>query len=303
MSWQNNLKNIYISSSLIPRVYTFFTKPFSRIFRHLEPTPSSAPSRTLKKITAVVPNYNYARFLPRRIESILSQTYPVSELIILDDASTDDSDEIIESLLEKFQKKYKNITFSYIKNPKNTGKPISQWGKAFDLAHGDYIWIAEADDYSDKFFLATVMPAFDDEEVIMSYSNSVAVNKNDSILSYDFAMHAGKLNKSHFKSSYINDGKREIEEVLKHRCTIPNVSAVVFRKAKSIPFTKYLEEAKKFTQVGDWYFYLSVLAHGKISFTRQSLNFFRLSSGSVTSKSRNSEKHQKEIVFIKSIWK
>ena len=116
-------------------------------------------------------------------------------------------------------------------------------------------------------------------------------------------MHAGKLNKTHFKRSYVNDGKKEIKEVLLQRCTIPNVSAVVFRNKKDIPFDKYLEEAKRFTQVGDWYFYLKVLSHGKIAFSRQSLNFFRLSGTSVTSKSRNSSEHLKEIEQIKNIFK
>ena len=49
------------------------------------------------KVTAVIPNYNYERFLNERIDSILFQTYPVNELIILDDCSTDKSVELIES--------------------------------------------------------------------------------------------------------------------------------------------------------------------------------------------------------------
>ena len=49
----------------------------------------------LKKVSAIVPNFNYARFLKDRIYSILNQTYPVYELIMLDDASTDNSVQII----------------------------------------------------------------------------------------------------------------------------------------------------------------------------------------------------------------
>ena len=43
------------------------------------------------KISIIVPNYNYAHFLDKRIESILKQTYNDYEIILLDDASTDDS--------------------------------------------------------------------------------------------------------------------------------------------------------------------------------------------------------------------
>ena len=48
------------------------------------------------KISIIVPNYNYAHFLDKRIESILKQTYTDYEIILLDDASTDDSVKVLE---------------------------------------------------------------------------------------------------------------------------------------------------------------------------------------------------------------
>ena len=150
MSWQNNLKNFYISSNFIPRIYSFFTKPFSDKLRHLEKTKNK---KNHHSVSAVIPNYNYARFLELRINSILSQTYKVSEIIILDDVSTDESDKIIKESIARIKKSFPEINVVYDKNSKNSGKPIAQWQKAFSLAHGDFVWIAEADDYSDKNFL------------------------------------------------------------------------------------------------------------------------------------------------------
>ena len=51
--------------------------------------------RTLPAVSAVVPNYNYARYMPERLGSIFAQTHPVREVIVLDDCSTDDSLEVI----------------------------------------------------------------------------------------------------------------------------------------------------------------------------------------------------------------
>ena len=51
----------------------------------------------MPKVSVVAPNYNHARYLHRRLESILRQTFRDFELIILDDASTDNSREVIES--------------------------------------------------------------------------------------------------------------------------------------------------------------------------------------------------------------
>ena len=293
-----NLKNklkIFLENSRVPaKIFTILTKPFSSSLRNLPKFSEKIP-KSPKKVSVIVPNYNYSRFLDRRIDSILSQSYPIFELIILDDASTDDSDQKIKEKLSKIGNNFKT---SYYRNEKNSGKPIAQWQKAFREASGDFVWIAEADDYSDRNFLASVMSAFDDEKVVLSYGNSVAVNEKGDVLSYDFSRHAGKLAKNHWKKSYINDGKNEIRDYLRHRCTIPNVSAVVFRKEKSIPVQKYLEEAKSFTQVGDWYFYLKFISHGKIAFSKPSNNFFRISKSSVTGQSKNSKTHAAEIDWI-----
>ena len=51
----------------------------------------------MPRVTVVTPNYNHAQYLPQRIDSILAQTFQDFELLILDDASTDNSREVIES--------------------------------------------------------------------------------------------------------------------------------------------------------------------------------------------------------------
>ena len=109
-----------------------------------------------KKISVVVPNYNYAKYINKRIDSIVRQTYPIYELIILDDCSTDDSVEVIEKKIEKIKVKYPELKVRFIKNEKNSGKAMRQWRKGFELAKGDYIWIAEVDDLSSREFLAAV---------------------------------------------------------------------------------------------------------------------------------------------------
>lgn len=47
-------------------------------------------------VSVIVPNYNYSRYLNSRIDSILAQTFSDYELILLDDASTDDSAQVLE---------------------------------------------------------------------------------------------------------------------------------------------------------------------------------------------------------------
>lgn len=106
-------------------------------------------------VSIIVPNYNYAGYLRTRIESILAQTYQDFELILLDDASTDNSAEILE-----YYRNCDKVTICDI-NAKNTGSPFLQWKKGVTLSQGKYIWIAESDDFADEHFLETAVELLD----------------------------------------------------------------------------------------------------------------------------------------------
>ena len=89
-------------------------------------------------VSIIIPNYNYAQFLEERLSSILEQSYTNYEIIFLDDASQDNSLEI----LQKYQKYIDKFEVNQI----NSGNPFVQWNRGVRLARGDYLWIAEADD-------------------------------------------------------------------------------------------------------------------------------------------------------------
>lgn len=306
-SLKSKLKTALKRSRALPAIYSFLTRPLASRLRHLKTSILLPEPEQLKKVSVVVPNYNYSKYLKARISSILNQTYKIHELIILDDASTDNSENVINEILKKAKNAHPDISFRFLKNSKNTGKPISQWQKGFKEATGDFIWLAEADDFSDKNFLTAVMSKFEkDESIILSFSNSVAIDSNGHTFLYDFMNHSVDKEKTgHWRNDYISSGEQEIKNYLSRRCSIPNVSAVVFKNDKTIPFEKYLESAKQYTQVGDWYFYLEVLKHGKLAYTRQSLNFFRIHQNSVTANSNQvlRRTYQQEIEQIIKIAK
>ena len=247
-----------------------------------------------KKISVIVPNYNYGRYVKKRIQSILRQTYPIHELIILDDASTDGSAEIIKNIVLDLKIQHPNMNIKFVPNSCNSGKAIAQWKKGIELATGDYVWIAEMDDLCSKSFLEEVMKGFDDSEVVISYTESAVINSAGIMIAPNFRWSRDKEKTGHYKKDYVKDGHREIEEIMAIRCSIPNVSAVVFRK--SAIKMKNLEKAIEFTQVGDWYLYAKMLEDGKISYTRKALNRFRIHSESKTAQSKKSDEHYKEVV-------
>lgn len=245
-----------------------------------------------KKVSVIVPNYNYAEYIDKRIDSIVNQTYPIYELIILDDCSRDRSVDVIETKLHQLKLLLPELNVKFIKNEKNSGKAMLQWKKGIEEATGDYIWIAEADDLSKKTFLEEVMGAFNDKDVVLSYAESAVISTMGLMITPNFRWSRDKEKTGRYKESYIKDGKAEVEEILAIRCSIPNVSAVVFKNAPYL--TKYIDEALKFSQVGDWYFYVKVLENGKIAYNKKSLNKFRLHRGSVT-RTISLEKHFDEV--------
>ena len=105
----------------------------------------------MPSISVIIPNYNHASFLRQRIESILNQTRQEFELIILDDASTDNSRDIIE--MYRHDPRVSHIIY----NEKNGGSPFKQWNKGIELAKGKWIWIAESDDYAEPEYLEKLL--------------------------------------------------------------------------------------------------------------------------------------------------
>lgn len=247
-----------------------------------------------KKVSVVIPNYNYEKYIKERIESVIKQTYPIYEIIILDDASTDNSIKVIESIINK----YKSIKFLTSYNKRNSNSVFSQWQKGFSLASGDYIWIAEADDSCSPHFLENVMQGFDDKEVVLSYSESLRIDENNMIISPSMRDWMEGVSKTRWNKSYINDGKKEIIEALSICNTIPNVSAVVFKKKDQI---ELIEAAKKFKISGDWYIYYKLLESGKIAYNAKSLNYFRKHSKSTSTMARKEIELEEVLAIQKDI--
>ena len=85
--------------------------------------------------SVVIANYNYGRFLKECVESVLAQDHPAAELIVVDDGSSDDSREIIESFGD-------SVTAIY----KPNGGQISSWNVGLSKASGDLIVLLDSDD-------------------------------------------------------------------------------------------------------------------------------------------------------------
>ena len=227
-----------------------------------------------KKVSVIIPNYNYQDFIIERIDSIVNQSYPIYEIVILDDASTDNSVSVIEEKLNSIH----HIPTKFIKNETNSGCVFKQWLKGLENITGDYFWIAEADDSADPLFLETAMKGFENERVVLSYTDSARIDENNQLIARNSQDLYNMCHIDKWDHPYINDGINEIKNTLSITNTILNVSSVVWKKKD---YTEIFSQAASFKVAGDWYIYTKVLEDGDIAFSNLSLNYYRKHSNSV----------------------
>lgn len=226
-------------------------------------------------VAAIIPNYNYADFLIERIDSVLNQTYPISELIILDDASTDNSISVIKEKLSEIKHEHPGFRVKLIINKENSGGCVfAQWKRGINEAKSDYFWIAEADDVADERFLEVAMEKFREHpSAVLFYSDSRRINQNGDIISETCSDWADMWGKGRWNEDFFNNGKDEIINYLSGTNPILNVSSVVWKKQEEL--FKIFDEAKNFKVAGDWYIYTRVLENGDIVYSSETLNNYR----------------------------
>ena len=230
----------------------------------------------LPRVSVIVPNYNYAHFMGERLQSIADQSLPPYEIIVLDDASTDDS-------LARLEELSKSIDMRIIANEKNSGSVFQQWRKGIQEARGEFIWIAEADDLSDPDFLKKVLPAFEDERVVMSYCQSKQINGGGDVLCNDYLDYVSDFGRERWCMPFVADLNEELKRGLAIKNTIPNVSAVVFRRSNlAAEMDQHIEDISSYRIAGDWVAYLHLLESGNLAFWPEPLNRHRRHGGSVT---------------------
>lgn len=225
-------------------------------------------------ISVIIPNYNHSIYLEQRLESVFNQTYPSFEVLLLDDCSTDESREILTRFAT-----YEKVSHC-IFNTNNTGNTFAQWSKGIALAKGEFIWIAESDDYAAPTFLERVVaPLIDDSEVVLSYCQSNRVNELG-ITTGNWITHTQDLDSTMFMKDFSMDSNVFIERFLICRNVIPNASAVVFKKS-AVDIEQHFDMAYEYRYCGDWMFYIKLIINKKVAFVSDSLNNFRYHDNSV----------------------
>jgi hypothetical protein len=156
---------------------------------------------------------------------------------------------------------------------KNSESPFKQWRKGIELCDGEWIWIAESDDYAEEDFLETLVAACQDKSNVgLVYCDSQIIS-DGIVLSETFAaIKNRKFNSDRWSENYVNKGIDEIENYLLNESTINNTSAVLFNKAILSSVNAFDLDLR---YIGDKYVFVKVLAESDVIYVKNSLNYYR----------------------------
>jgi len=151
------------------------------------------------KVSVVITCYNYAKYIEICLDSVLAQSFRDFEVIIVNDGSTDDSEEKILKYTERDNFRYIYQGNSGQACAKNTG---------FRNARGEFIAFLDADDFWEPSKLERQVPYFDDPDVGVVYSRSRFVDAEGRDLILDlssrcFETHSGYVTKPLFVDNFV----------------------------------------------------------------------------------------------------
>lgn len=232
------------------------------------------------RVSVIVPNYNHSQYLIQRIDSILLQTYQDFELILLDDFSKDRSCDIL--LQYKNNPRVSHIIF----NTENSGSPFKQWNKGISLARGEYVWIAESDDWAEPVFLeCLVAELIQHPNVGLAYAKaSYQLNGNE----------AWESNASNSIKTY--QGNSFICQKLLYTNVIYNVSMTVFKRSVFLEIQHELYE--NMILCGDWFMYVLLCQKSDVLEYDKILSNYRMHETNTSSRAEREGKSFLEGVII-----
>lgn len=239
----------------------------------------------MPRVSVIVPNFNHARFLERRLDSILEQSFKDFEIIILDDCSQDDS----RSVIERYRQRPEVSGIIY--GNACSGSPFKQWKKGIELAAGELIWIAESDDFCDRSLLDTLVRPFDiDPGCVLSFCRSLAVDVEGNEIGIFWLQRQ-------MDNSFSESGKTFVSRWLSQHNYVANASSAVFKRSAAMDVS---DRFLSYKGLGDLVFWIEISLQGNVSYCHQALNMYRQHAGSQTAKLRDTPVASTEILNFNS---
>ncbi|MGJ1317231.1 glycosyltransferase [Sphingobacterium spiritivorum] len=237
------------------------------------------------KISIIFTSYNHREYLVQSLNSLIEQTYRDFELIIVDDCSTDGSQDIL--------KEYQKYPFVRLfLNQINSGSYVKASNFGAEKAIGEYIIFAQCDDFAEPNQLEKLVEHVSEDFGVI-FSKSVLIDANNKVLGDDFS-----LREKSFREFCKNGGGISgsmMSQFLSKGCVIPNLSAALIRKDL---YSRVGGLSEKYLVAADWDFWLKLSLITNFYYINSPLNNFRQHEATI----RSSIKITKQILEIYNIF-
>lgn len=217
-------------------------------------------------VSVILPSFNHRQFLDESINSVLRQTYPNIQLVVIDDGSTDGSAEYIANLAEQHG-------FEYISQA-NAGL-IATLNRAKQLVRGKYVSVSASDDF---FHLEKI-------ERLVTFME----------LHPEYAL-------VHAKIIQVDDQSKEIRRIDEH-CLSGRVFGPLIRGDFHVNGITALVRADVYSQfhygqfyIDDWYMWLRIAEKYPVGYVDEYLAYYRRHDNHLSSKAAKMMEAQKSIL-------
>lgn len=223
-----------------------------------------------KKVSVIMPAYNEEKYIGEAIESIIAQTYPNWELIIVDDCSLDKTVEIVKRYMEA-DKRIRLYSFS-----ENQGA-CAALNKALEMVTGQYVcWLSADDKYKKDMMASSIYYLETHPEMQAVFGRHEFIN--------EFSQWTENVN---YDDSYLDIGKEGCKQPYWTMCYIGNA----FCACSLLAATEAFREAGSFDTMhpyaGDYDYMMRIAAYSNIGFINQVVMESRIHGGQVTRLGKN----------------
>jgi glycosyltransferase involved in cell wall biosynthesis len=234
-------------------------------------------------VSIVFTSYNHQEYLRQAIDSLVNQTYPNIEIIIIDDCSTDGSQDIL-----KEYEHFENINLKL--QTKNSGSYVKASNLGASFAKGEYLLFAQCDDFAESNQIETLLQAFENNPSVgVVFSKSNLVDEKGETFADDFYGREKSFKKAVNENGWIQ--AKKMKEFLSFSCVIPNLSAALIKRNL---FEEINGLSEQYLVVADWEFWLDLTEKTDFYYLSQPLNYFRQHATTI----RSSIKMKTQIVEI-----
>ena len=244
----------------------------------------------MPRVSVVLPNFNYARYLKERIRSILSQTETDIELLYLDDASTDESNQIAEQFAGDPRMKLTLFT-------ENSGAVYKRWNDGARMATGDWLWFAGADDSAHPAFLETLLAGLEQNPGAgIAHCKIATIDSAGRLLAVDWL--ADPALQAHMSEDYRAEGHDEAVR-LTAGCFLSSASAMLLNREAFLAAGAF---DVRLWSAADWHLYLSMLLKCGITYSAKPLVYYRAHQATVTKKTKAAVRGVEDAYCVASMY-